>query len=198
MPRPLLFTPSAVALLAANATALLTAALAGWSLGDLFRLYWFELIALGFLTLAQIHYARRPGALAKSRGYQSIFFVAHYGTFCVMYYAILPSLLGGRWADGPHFWLTVGIPAAALGAAHFAAFRLDFLRVEAPHVSAIQAMLLPYAREVPVHLPLLAVAMFLPEDLPSLKVTLLFAFGKTLADVAVLRLRQSRFIRPET
>ena len=184
---------SMAAILAANAVVIVTAWSAGWGLGELFRLYWLELVIVGIVALFQIRYARRPGALAKSRGYQGIFFVAHYGTFCVAYGAILSSILKDRWEVGAIYWLVVMIPAAALAIAHVVAFRVDFLRREAAFVSSLQAMLLPYARVAPVQAPLILAAALLPADISARGAAILFALGKTAADVAILIARRRRF-----
>ncbi len=179
-----------IAILLANLIALATAGAAGWGLGELFRLYWIELAAVGVVALFQIRFARRPGALGKSRGYQGIFFVAHYGTACVAYGAIMSSILGSRWTVEPIFWLVVWIPALALIVAHVVAFRVDFLRREAALVSSMQAMLLPYARVLPVQAPIILAAALLSADLPARSAAVLFALGKTVADFGLYAARR--------
>lgn len=178
---------------AASATTLVTAALAGWGLGDLFRLCWFELIVTGFIALGQIRTARRPGVMEKSRGYQGIFFVAHFSTVCVMYLWALPWVLGARWEASGYFWYTVWPPALALLGAHLVSFRSDFLGVEAAATSAFEAMFLPYAREAPVQLPLIAAALVVPGDLDSTAAVVVFILGKAAADFVSLRVRHKRF-----
>jgi len=174
-----------IAISLANGVVLITAWFAGWGLGELFRLYWLELVIVGVAALFQIRCARRPGALDKSRGYQGIFFVAHYGTFCIAYGAMLSSILKSRWEVESLYWLVVIIPTAALALAHAVAFRVDFLRRDAAFVSSMQAMLLPYVRVLPVQAPLILVAALLPTDIPATSAAILFALGKTAADVAV-------------
>ncbi len=180
------------AILFANIAALSTAWIAGWGLGELFRLYWIELVAVGVVAFFQIRSARRPGALAKSRGYQGIFFVAHFGTFCVAYGALLSSILDERWEVEPLFWLVVMIPAAALAGAHVIVYRVDFLRREAAFVSSMEAMFLPYLRVLPVQTPLVVAAAILPANISGPSAAILFALGKTVADLATYVVRRRR------
>lgn len=176
-------THSTPALIAANAVAVLTAAIGGWTLGDLFRLYLIELVVVGLVTLLQIRTASKPGAFAKSRGYLLIFFIAHYGSFCVFYLALLPQIVADFGAVAPNFWIVVAVPAAALAAAHAVSYVADYLPREASRISGVQAMVLPYARELPVHVPLILAAAFLSGVLPGHSAAIGFAVGKTAADV---------------
>lgn len=176
-------THSTPALIAANSVAVVTAAVAGWTLGDLFRLYLIELVAVGAIALAQMRRAAKPGALAKSRGYQAIFFVAHYGSFCVFYLALLPWLVADFGAVAEYYWLIVWIPAAALAAAHVVSYQHDYLAREAVRISPLQAMFLPYARELPVHLLVILAAAILSGSVPAHQAAIGFALGKTLLDV---------------
>jgi len=178
------------ALILSNAVASVTAWVAGWGLGELFRLYWFELVAVGVVALFQIRTARRPGPFVKSRGYQGIFFVAHYGTFCVAYGATMSAILGARWDVEPVFWLVVWIPVIALCGARAIEFRIDFLRREAAFVSPMQAMVLPYLRVVPVLAPIAIAAAALPESLPATAIAVLLSLGKLAAEAAAYGLRR--------
>lgn len=176
-------THSTPALIAANAVAIVVATVGGWSLGDLFRLYLIELVAVGVITLGQIRTASKPGAFAKSPGYLLIFFVAHYGSFCVFYLALLPRIVADFGAVAVNFWIVVIVPAVAFAVAHAVSFVSDYLPREASRISSLQAMVLPYARELPVHLPLILAAAFLSGVIPAHQAAIGFAVAKTAIDV---------------
>lgn len=176
-------THSTPVLIAANSAVVATAALGGWMRNELFRVYLLELVVVGLIGMLQIHRAAKPGALAKSRGYLLIFFVAHYGTFCALYFALLPRL---AWPDfealAPEDWMLVLLCVAALAAAHATSFVFDYLPREALRISSMQANFLPYARVLPVQLPLIAAAILAPTD-GGAGEAIVFALAKTVADV---------------
>jgi hypothetical protein len=68
-------------------------------------------------------------------------------------------------------------------AAHVVSYRNDYVPREATRVSAVQAMVLPYARELPVHIPLILAAALLSGTLSAHAAAIGFALAKTLADV---------------
>jgi hypothetical protein len=165
----------------ANFVAIVVAALSGWRLSDLVTLYWLELVALGGVTLIQMRFARAAGTFAKSRGYLVVLFVAHYGTFCVIYRAAIVYLFGGA-ASAEWYWLIVWAPLAALVIAHLLSFRRDYLPNEAAATSPFDAMWIPYLRELPVHVPLLIAILAAYGGSGTRNEVLLFGAGKTIVD----------------
>lgn len=189
----LVLNGAALAFIVANAAAAALAWFAGWDRGELFRLFWIEIAFVGLIGVLQIVFARRPGPLAKSKGYQSIFFVAHYGTFCVAYGAMVAAILDDAWESPPEFFVFVLIPAMLLAAAHGIDFWLNYLPRGAALVSSMQAMLLPYARVVPLQVPLIVAAMVLPVgDGTDHGAVLVLAIAKLAGDVAALAARERR------
>lgn len=186
---------SAQIVFSANFVAVVTAALFGWRLSDLFTLYWLELIALGAVAIIQMRHARATGTFQKSRGYILILFLAHYGTFCVVYRAVLMSMFGANTPPAEWFWALVWLPFTALVAAHGFSFRRDFLPNEAIHVSPFDAMWIPYLRELPVHVPLLAAIALIQPNPAARNAVLGVACAKTALDVAAHLYYHTRLAR---
>ena len=195
MPRRPIPSVSAQVVFSANFVAVVTAAVFRWRLSDLLMLYWLELIALGAVAIFQMRHARAAGTFQKSRGYVLIQFLAHYGTFCVVYRAVLMSLFGASTPPADWFWALVWLPLAALVIAHGLSFRRDFLPNEARNVSPFDAMWIPYLRELPVHVPLLAAIALIQPDPAARTVVLGAAGAKTALDVAAHLYYHTRLAR---
>jgi len=179
----------------ANFVALVVAAVSGWRLNDLITLYWLELVALAGITIYQVRRATRAGTFGKSLGYITILFVTHYGTFCVLYRAIMIRIFGADAVAANWYWLIVWLPLTALVTAHWLSLRRDYLPHQAAALSPYDAMWIPYLRELPVHIPLLiAIAVFHP-DTSARFVVLFFGTVKLLLDVGAHVLYHTRIAR---
>lgn len=182
MPRVHVPKASTIALLLANLVPIALVLALEWTVPMLLHLYWFELIVVGLFTIAQMRRAHSAGPLAKSLGYQIIFFVAHYSTFCVIYRVLLVQLIWEGAPFPPAFWLAFAIPLLALAAAHLVSYRKDFLAGERGRLTPFQSMWLPYYREAPVHVVLVTAALLMKPAQIGLAATFAYAILKLAAD----------------
>lgn len=182
---------SAQVLFSANFVAIVVAVLFQWRLSDLFTLYWLELVALAILTIVQMQTARAEGAFAKSPGYLIVLFLAHYGTFCVMYRATIAYFFKDSIAQ-EWFWAVVWVPLAALIVAHVVSFSRDYLPREAAATAPFHAMWIPYLRELPVHVPLLVAVAVVQGGSGARNEVLVFGASKMMADVIAHAVYHSR------
>lgn len=157
----------------------------GWRIPSLLFLYWCELVVVGIFSIAQMRRARVAGPFGKSIGYQIIFFVAHYGTFCVMYRALLVRLFWAGAAFPSTFWVVIWLALAGLAFAHYVSFQRDFLVAERGRITPFVAMWLPYFREVPVHAGLLTAAWLLGAVTNTLASAAAFVLVKFVVDSVV-------------
>jgi hypothetical protein len=168
-------------LFVANIAAIVVALVFSWRLNDLVTLYWLELIAVGFITLLQMRAAIGAGTFAKSPGYLIVLFVAHYGTFCVLY-RTATDVIFDRAESAPWFWAAIWPALAIIISAHIVSLRRDYLDDEAVATSRFDAMWIPYFRELPVFIPLLIALALVDGGSVARSETVLFGLGKTTID----------------
>jgi hypothetical protein len=178
---------------AANAVAIVAAMLFRWRLHDLVTLYWLEIVFLAGLTVVQMWRSTGIGAFAKSRGYLTILFVTHYGTFCVVYRAFIVQWFDAA-AAADWYWLVVWVPFIALAAAHIVSFRRDYLVNEAAVVSPFDVMWIPYLRELPVHLPIIVGLVIAGSNSVGLAPVVVFGVAKTLLDAGAHAFYHARLV----
>jgi hypothetical protein len=83
--------PSAWLLVAVNLVPLAGVAFLGWRVADVVMLYWIENVVIGVLNVPRILLAEK----GDGRLTGAVFFVAHYGLFCLGHGAVLAELFGG-------------------------------------------------------------------------------------------------------
>lgn len=173
-------TSSRTTLIFANALVAIPVLVGRWTPATVLRVFWWELIPLGILGIAWIAGARARGPFQKSRGYQVIFYVAHYSTFCVIYRAALARTVWSELPAPNWFWLWILPIVLVLAVPHVVSFRKDYRQGADRYVSTTRAMVMPYYRAVPLHGVLIVLVLLLPATAVG---GLLLVAAKTLTDV---------------
>jgi hypothetical protein len=179
MPSPFPFA----ALLLVNLAPLLGVALAGWNLKTLVVLYCVENGVVGLYSIAKVYFATERGALGKSRGYQVIFFVTHFATFCVMYGAMVVYFLFDSGYSGS--WIVFIVCVFLFLASHGVSFKFSFWdQREYDRAGSMMQMVLPYARVLPMHVFLVVAVVGSRVLGASMALLLTAAAGKIAIDAA--------------
>lgn len=188
-------TPSEAFLIAANLLPLAGALFWGWKVFDIMFLYWMENVIIGLF-----HAAKMTLLLARKKLYAGfpivIFFIFHYGMFCMGHGIFLIVLFGlqlktgqtAQWSEvdalltnltaDPLFLLA----AAGLVASHGFSFFDNFIRKrEIDKVNPAMMLMGPYGRIIVLHVVILlggGVAMALGQPVWALAMlTVLKTFG---------------------
>jgi len=151
-------SPSALALIAANAVPLVGVIGFGWDLGALMLLYWLESAVVGFYNIMKMAVIWKWKALPVI-----LFFIVHYGTFMTVHLLfILVLFVGagpGEYDPFPHAERLTGliqptlIGALSLLASHGVSFYVNFIGArEYERTTLPQQMEAPYLRIVIMHL----------------------------------------------
>lgn len=162
---------STIALVLANLVPLLGTLLLGWSVFEIFALYWSESVVIGAYTILRIVTVRPAGQawpLPAAIGL-SAFFCVHYGIFLVVHAVFVVMLVGPDRPSGhdmlPGAARTLfetavqsggGLGLLALAASHGVSFVVNFLGGERTTTTPQRLMIAPYPRIVAMHLVLLA------------------------------------------
>lgn len=160
----------------------------GWEGGDVLKAYWFENFAIGLLTLARMHTAKK-GVIAVNGDTHVVprlftpFFLFHFGAF-TLFHGLFVWIIGGRFG----FDATAGtllLAFAALLASHGVSYWRNWVvGRERDHTSALGAMFRPYGRIAGMHLVVLAFAALVSEfSTQSLTGLYLIVAVKVIADV---------------
>ncbi len=161
--------PSAIALLAANLVPLAGALVLGWSVFEIFALYWAENLVIGVFTILRLWTARPEGRMqvAVALG-MTPFFCVHFGLFNFVHSMFIVLLLGPErpaFGDmpfgGPRLLLEQALASAggfallALAVSHGISFVTNFLAHERD-TPLPKIMTAPYARVAAMHVTLIA------------------------------------------
>ncbi len=177
---------SSVALVLANLLPIAGVLFLGWNLKTLVMAYWIENGIVGVLTIAKMILARERGGLGKSKGYQIIFFVAHYATFWVMHGVLIINVLLPPSYPYEGSVILFALSALVFIASHGVSFKFNFWdRREYERVDSVTLMVLPYVRVLPAHIVLLAAILFVRNLDGPYMVLVAVAVLKTVIDALV-------------
>lgn len=177
-PRPrTLWTPSALALIAANLVPVAGVMLLGWGLNAIMVLFWAESAVIGCYTVLKMAIVGKLSAL-----FSIPFFVAHYGIFMSVHFMFIdgmfvrgmsaPAAPGNAWTQIASILLPVWPALAALFVSHGVSFALNFLvrrEFESETVSGLMGA--PYKRIIVMQFTLIFggwMTMMLKTPLPAL------------------------------
>lgn len=139
------------ALIVANAAVLAGPLLLGWNVRALLLVFWLEVVFAGLVNIAKMGLAEEKGPLGKSRTYQVIFYIAHYSTFCVMYWVVILAIVRGLSASYEGLVWAVLPVASLLGASHVVSLFVDYRAGgECERASSQRLMWQVYVRVAPV------------------------------------------------
>jgi hypothetical protein len=154
-----LASPSALALIAANAVPVVGTVFLGWSLADVMVLYWAESAVIGFFNLCKIAVIGRWLAW-----FAGPFFAGHFGGFMAVHFLFIYSLFvegprslsAGNLAEVGQLFLDLWPALAALFLSHAYSFFANFIgRREYLGRTVQTQMTEPYTRIVFMHLTLI-------------------------------------------
>jgi hypothetical protein len=207
------WSPSLVALIAANAVPFLGALFFGWSAGAILGLYWAESAVVGFYTALKLLTCRAEGPVAAPRWFLVPFFAVHFGIFMLVHGAFV-LIVAAATASGGFLGASVelrpdavarsvldlagsaAVALVALLASHGVSFATNWIgRGEYRRLPAPQVMMQPYARIVVMHLTLMVgftLAVFVGTSPPVVAVLVVL---KTAAD-ARQHLREHAALQP--
>jgi hypothetical protein len=164
------YSPSALALIAANLLPLWAIVVWGWPVFPLLVLFWMENVAIG-LTSALRMLLADPGdiALWAAKLFMVPFFCMHYGLFTAIHGKLVFGIFGGReYARLDYGWLPVHaaaravqeydlwLPLAALVASHLFSLCWDYiLRGGYRRAALTELMVRPYDRVFVLHLTII-------------------------------------------
>jgi Family of unknown function (DUF6498) len=182
---------AALGIVAANGLTLAMAVAFEWPLGSLLWPYWLQSLVIGFFARQRILALQRFSTegfrindravlpTPETRRSTANFFALHYGFFHVVYIVFLLALALPRAADLP--WFTVALVGFVLS--HQRSFRENVAQDLAGTPNIGTLMFLPYARIVPMHLVIVAGALWVARAAPLAVAA--FVVVKTIADLAM-------------
>ena len=189
--------PSVLALVMANLLAIVLALYEGWDLRELMIIYWSQSVIIGYFSYRRMRdlkefstegvrsNGRKVAPTAATKRSMSIFFVAHYGFFHLVYFIFI--FADERNAIREDMFL-IGVCIAAFLVNHWYSY-VDHREADArrtPNIGTI--MIFPYARIIPMHLTIIAGGIVSANSTPLL---LLFLGLKTLADVVMHKIEHT-------
>ena len=180
-----------LAIVGANAMTLIMAVVLDWTLGSLLWPYWLQSLVIGFFARHRILALQRfstEGFLVNDRPVlptpetkrsTANFFALHYGFFHLVYTVFLIAMATPRAQDLPFF--TVALVGFILS--HQRSFREHVAQDLAGTPNIGTLMFLPYARIVPMHLVIVAGAVWAGRA--STLALVAFVALKTVADLTM-------------
>ncbi len=165
---------STIALVLANLVPLVGVLAFGWSVYELYALYWSESVVIGGFTILRMLTVRRGGGAGELPAaiVLAAFFCVHYGLFLIVHGVFVVVLVGPGTASGreviPGAGLMLleatargagGLGLLALVASHGVSFVANFLGGERERTTTRQVMFAPYPRILAMHVCVLAGAI---------------------------------------
>ena len=193
---------SLLALLLANLVPLFGALFDGWSVYEIFALYWSESVVIGGYTLLRVLSGGDPRAPIQGRLRLLIcaFFTFHFGMFLFVHSVFVQLFLGvgglgqsGIPIEAPVLLLKAaassahGLGLLALVASHGVSFVTNFLGRERADTDIGQLLFSPYRRIVTMHLVLLGGGLIAVLTNASGVLLALLVIAKTIADARAHR-----------
>jgi hypothetical protein len=193
---------SLIALLLANLVPLFGALVDGWSIYEIFALYWSESVVIGGYTLLRVLSGGDPSAPMQWRLRLVIcaFFTFHYGLFLLVHSVFVQLFLGpggldhgGMPIDAPMRLLSAaassshGLGLLALIASHGVSFVTNFLGRERAEADVSRIIFSPYRRIVTMHLVLIAGGFVTMLTNAGAVLLALLVIAKTIADALAHR-----------
>lgn len=181
---------SALLLILANLIPLLGAVALGWSVFEIVVVYWVENLIVGLLNVFKL--LRTPAGNPPSpsawvaRIAQTIFFLVHYGIFCLVHGVFVFALLGGGFSNnGPQTQSLAPLSWAilALFVSHLFSFFVNFLgKKEYIGRTLSEQMMAPYPRMIALHVAIVLGAFAVQALGQPLFLLIILVVGKTIAD----------------
>lgn len=205
---------SLLALLLANLVPLFGALIGGWSIYEIFALYWSESVVIGGYTLLRVLVGAGSSAPLQwsLRFVICAFFTFHYGMFLFGHSVFLQLFLGAQGLNQSGFPIDAplrllgaaassshGLGLLALIASHGVSFVTNFLgRERAEGVSTNRLIFAPYRRIVTMHLVLIVGGFVTMLANPGAVLLALLVIAKTIADVHAHRTEHRPAVAVET
>jgi hypothetical protein len=193
---------SAVFLILANLIPLIGALAWGWSILEIVAVYWAENLVIGLFTIFRLFTVATPdvetGAI-RAKIAISVFFILHYGLFCLVHGVFVFALLGDSNEinsptanlaifAGPLKWAIL-----ALAVSHGFSFFANYLgRGENLASSILEQIAAPYPRIIVLHLAILLGAFAVQALGSPVFLLATLVIGKTLLDLKLHRLAHHR------
>ncbi len=179
---------SSAVLVAANLAPLYGATFLGWSVFEIVIVYWAENLVIGLLNLPRILLATggKEGKAWAGNLVTALFFIVHYGGFCLGHLVFLAMALGGEESSSSNEsgnWFLFAV--LSLFASHLYSFFRHYLgRREYRQTSATLQMFAPYGRIMVLHVAIVLAAVGVEKMGQPILLLAILVIGKTAVDLA--------------